>query len=113
MAVDAPDERPAAEGRARRVVRTRHVLPVLVFLVVAGISVATFFALHGVVHNQGKRLLDERGIEIAAFLKASTTQTTASLQDAGAAVATDGKESKLFPRLATSLTQNGGTVGVA
>jgi len=110
---DAPDARPAAEGRARRVVRTRHLLPALVFLIVAGIAVGTFFALRGVVHNQEKRLLNERAAEIAAFLKASTTQTTASLQDAGAAVAVDGKDSKLFPQLATPLTQNGGTVGVA
>ena len=88
-------------------------LPALVFFVVAAISVATFFALRGVVHNQEKRLLDERATEVAAFLKASTTQTTSTLQDAGSAVATEGKNSKLFPQLATPLTQTGGTVGVA
>jgi signal transduction histidine kinase/CheY-like chemotaxis protein len=109
---DAPGP-PAADGRARRVVRTRHLLPALVFLVVAALAVGTFFALRGVVHNQEKRLLDERAAEVAAFLKASTTQTTASLQDSGAAVATEGKNSKLFPKLATPLTQTGGTVGVA
>jgi hypothetical protein len=110
---DAPGERLAAEGRARQIMRARHLLPVIVFAVVAGITIATFFALRGVVHNQEKRLLKERAIEVAAFLKASTTQTSASLQDAGAAVAVDGKHSPLFPRLAAPLARNGATVGVA
>jgi signal transduction histidine kinase/ActR/RegA family two-component response regulator len=110
---DASEERPAAEGRALRVVRTRHLLPALVLLVVAGISIGTFFALRGVVRNQEKRLLNERATEVAAFLGASTTQTTASLQAAGAAVAVEGKQSKLFQQLAAPLIANGGTVGVA
>jgi signal transduction histidine kinase/CheY-like chemotaxis protein len=110
---DAPDRRSGARTRAQEIFRTRHLLPALVFVVVAGIAIGTFFALRGVVHNQEKRLLDERATEVAAFLKATTTQTSATLQDAGTAVAVDGKHSKLFTRLATPLTQTGGSIGVA
>lgn len=114
MTVDnPPDERSAADGRARQVARTGHLPPALVFLIVAGIAVGTSFALRGVVHNQEKRLLEERATEVAAFLEASTTETSATLQDAGAAVAIAGKGSQLFPRLAAPLTRNGATVGVA
>ena len=110
---DAPQQRPDAGTRARQVLRARHLLPAIVFLVVAGIAIGTFFLLRGVVRNQEKRLLEERAVEVAAYLKATTAQTTSSLQDAGAAVAVDGPNSKLFDRLATPLTQTGGSVGVA
>ena len=110
---DAPEHRSGARDRARRVFQTRHLLPAIVFFVVAGIAIGTFFALRGVVRNQEKRLLVERATEVAAYLKATTTQTSATLQDAGAAVAVDGPHSKLFVRLATPLTQTGATIGVA
>jgi signal transduction histidine kinase/ActR/RegA family two-component response regulator len=110
---DAPEHRSGAVERARHVFRTRHLLPALVFIIVGGLAIGTFFALRGVVHNQQRRLLDERATEVAAFLKATTQQTTAGLQTAGAAVAIDGPDSKLFVQLATPLASNGASVGVA
>jgi signal transduction histidine kinase/ActR/RegA family two-component response regulator len=106
-------ERSQGGDRGRRLLRARYLLPAVVFLVVAGIGLGTFFALRGVVHSQERRLLEERATEVAAYLKTTTTQTSAALHDAGAAVAFDGASSKLFDQLAGPLTSTGGSVGVA
>ncbi|MDT4921340.1 MAG: hypothetical protein QOI15_2242 [Pseudonocardiales bacterium] len=115
MAADATPERSGDGdgGRGRRLLRARHLLPAVVLLVVAAIAVGTFFALRGVVRSQERRLLDERATEVAAYLQATTAQTSSTLHDAGAAVAFDGHASMLFRRLATPLTQTGASVGVA
>jgi signal transduction histidine kinase/CheY-like chemotaxis protein len=102
-----------ARARAGELFRTRHLLPAIVFLVVAGIAIGTFFALRGVVRSQERKLLNERATEVAAYLKAATNQTTQTLNDAGVAVALDGAKSQTFKRLAAPLTVSGATVAVA
>jgi signal transduction histidine kinase/CheY-like chemotaxis protein len=91
----------------------RHLLALIVLIVVSGIAVGTTLALRGVVHNQEKRLLDERANEVTAYLQSTITQSTSALAAAGQAVAIEGPKSPLFPILATPLTLTGATVGVA
>jgi signal transduction histidine kinase/CheY-like chemotaxis protein len=114
----SPDEPVRARSddirsRARHVFTTKHLLAIIVFVVISGISVATSLGLRSVVHNQEHRLLNERANELGAYLKSALTQAVASLSAAGQAVAVDGPTSTLFTSLATPLTLQGGTVAVA
>jgi signal transduction histidine kinase/CheY-like chemotaxis protein len=86
---------------------------VVVLLVVSGIAIGTTLAMRSVVHNQEKRLLNERATEVTAYLTSTITQSTSALSGAGQAVALEGPKAPLFPILATPLTLNGATVGVA
>ncbi len=107
----APADHVAAAGSAR-VLRSRYLLSATVLVVVAAISAASFLGLRTVVHNQERRLLNERATELVAYLKAASAQTSATLAAAGEAVAIDGGSSRLFTSLATPLARTGATVAV-
>jgi hypothetical protein len=57
VAADDLRERSAGDKRSRRDFHARSLLPAIVFLVVTGIVVGTFFALRGVVNSQERKLL--------------------------------------------------------
>jgi signal transduction histidine kinase/ActR/RegA family two-component response regulator len=117
----AASEVPATGRRWRldSLLRAKYVLSGIVFVVVATLGVVAGLTLRGVVHNQERRLLDERATELSAYLTASTAQTQTRLTAIGDAVAVSGPSSPLFTTLGTPLTvaadgtQNGATVGVA
>ncbi len=94
-------------------VAVRHAPAIAVFLVLTTATVLVTVALRDLVHNQERRLLDERATEVAAFLRTSTSDTRSGLVAAGSVAATDGGSSPLFARLAAGLTGSGGTVVVA
>ncbi len=108
-----PGQPPDIRSRALHIFTTRHLLAIIVLLVVSGVAIGTSLALRGVVHNQEKRLLDERAAEVAAYLKAITSQSSSTLASAGEAVVVDGPKSSLFTTLAAPLAANGATIGVA
>jgi signal transduction histidine kinase/CheY-like chemotaxis protein len=96
-----------------RMVTASHLLAVVVLVVLTAITVITSLLLRGVVHNQERRLLSERAKEVAAFIKASTSQASTTLSAAGQVVAADGPGTPLFNSIGKPLTVNGATVAVA
>jgi signal transduction histidine kinase/CheY-like chemotaxis protein len=108
-----PGQSSDIRSRALHIFTTRHLLAVIVLIVVSGVAVGTSLALRGVVHNQERRLLNERANELSAYLKSATTQASSALSAAGQSIAIDGPKSALFTAIATPLTLNGSTAAVA
>jgi signal transduction histidine kinase/ActR/RegA family two-component response regulator len=100
-------------SRALRLFSTRHLLAIVVLVALAAVSVVTSVLLRGVVHNQERRLLNERATELSAYLKEATTRISSGLAAAGEVVAVDGPNTPVFTKLAKQLGTNGATVAVA
>src|SRR4051794_23479264 len=79
----------------------------------SALTVVSALLLRSSVHGQERRLLDERATELSAYLKSSGTQAATSLSAIADAIAVSGAGSPLFTSLATPLTAQGATVGVA
>jgi signal transduction histidine kinase len=87
MSVTEPGGR-VAGARARRPLRAASVV---IFLVVAGVSVAVSFIAHNVIQGQERLLLKERTGEVAAVLGSAFSGSQASLQLLGTLARTNGK----------------------
>jgi signal transduction histidine kinase/ActR/RegA family two-component response regulator len=114
---DAAQARPqrgsnSVRERALRIFLRPHLIAVLVLVVLGAISIVAWLGLRGVVHNQERRLLNERASELATYLQSTLSQTGSQLAAAGQAVAAGGPNSAVFASIATPLTLNGARVDV-
>jgi signal transduction histidine kinase len=96
--------------RDKRSGSRRRPFPVLVFAVLVCSAIVTAVMVNRVVHDQERRLLDERAGEASALVSTSFSPLTSTLPLLGAATSAD---PRFFDGMAQSFAQGGGSIGIA